>query len=67
MNKQFIQNQEEYLSIDIYISEKGLRLIKEGMLTKEQADKKYGRNRYGLNENAKPIRTIVHVLQPFKR
>lgn len=64
--KQIVYSQPRKVLIGKYISAKGLRLIQEGVLTKEQADKKYGRNRYGINPDAKPIRTITHKLDPHK-
>lgn len=46
-----------------YLSPKGKRLISQHGLTKKQKEeiwKKYGKNRYIPNPNAKPIGFIIH-------
>ena len=57
---QIIYSEKRKKFIENYLSPKGQRLVKEGKLTKEEATKKYGKNRYRVNLNAKPVKTINH-------
>lgn len=57
---QRIMSEPRKLLIDRYLSPKGKRLLNEGKISKEIAWKKYGKNRYTINLNSKPIKLIYH-------
>ena len=63
---QIIYSQPKKILVGRYLSPKGERLVSEGLLTKEQADAKYGKNRYTIDPNAQPIKMIKHRLNHQK-
>ena len=65
--KQVVYSEPQRILKERYLSPKGeillnSGLIQRGMITKEQIWEKYGKNRYIDNPNAKPVKTITHVL-----
>ena len=60
--KQVVYSEPQRILKEKYLSPKGKRLFADAK-TKEEKDfiwKLYGKNRYILNPNAKPIKTITH-------
>lgn len=43
-----------------YLTKKGKRLLMNKEITKKEAWEKYGKNRYTIDPEAKPIRVITH-------
>lgn len=44
-----------------YLTPKGKRLLANKEISKKEAWEKYGKKRYTINPNAKPIKVIVHT------
>ena len=64
---QVIYSEPQRILKERYLSPKGKillnsGLIQEGVITEKQIWEKYGKNRYTNNPNAKPVKTITHVL-----
>ena len=59
-NVQIVYSEKRKVFVKRYLSPKGKRLVNEGKLTVKEADEKYGKNKYRINENAKPIKQITH-------
>ena len=60
--KQVVYSEPQRILKEKYLSHKGERLLREGLITKELAWTKYGKNRYIDNPNAKPVKVITHIL-----
>ena len=59
---QTIYSEPRKIFVKRYLTEKGVRLVNAGTITPEEADKKYGKNLYRLNPNARPIKKITHQI-----
>lgn len=59
--KQIIYSEPRRILVERYLSPKGTRLLKTKEITKKEVWEKYGKNRYALNVNAKPVKVIAHV------
>lgn len=57
---QVIYSEPRRVFIERYLTPKGERLLKQGVLTKKEADEKYGKNRYRINTEAHPVKLIKH-------
>lgn len=44
-----------------YLTAKGRKLLQTNQITEKEAWEKYGKNRYRINLNAKPLKRIVHI------
>ena len=53
---QLIRTQPIRKLVGRYLTNKGKRLVAEGVLTPKQADEKYGKNRYTVNPDSKPFK-----------
>ncbi len=60
-NVQIVYSEKRKVFVKRYLSPKGQRLVDEFALTEERADRRYGKNKYRINENAKPIGKIIHA------
>ena len=45
-----------------YLTPKGVRLLNRGRFSKEEIWKLYGKNRYTINPEAKPVKQIKHIV-----
>ncbi len=61
--EQIIYSEPRRLFVKRYLTAKGVREVNAGYITPEEADRKYGKNRYRLNPNARPIRKIFHKVE----
>ncbi len=59
---QTVYSEPRRIFVKRYLTAKGCRLVNNGTITPEEADKKYGKNLYEFNENAKPIKEITHQI-----
>ena len=57
---QIIWSEPKYIMIGKYLTAKGLLLLKQKSITKEEAWFRYGKNRYKVNPNAKMVKVITH-------
>lgn len=57
---QTIYSESRRIFVKRYLTAKGVRLSTAGIISAEEADRKYGKNLYEFNENAKPIKEIYH-------
>jgi len=61
-NIQIIYSEQRRVFKEKYLTPKGVRLLANKEITKEDAWKRYGKNRYHINPNAKPIGEITHYV-----
>ena len=59
--KQVIYSEPRKLFKERYLTSKGAKLLLLKQISKEEAWKKYGKNRYRINPNAKTIKVINHL------
>ena len=60
MRKQSVLNKPKREIIGSYITNKGIRLLNEGVDPKE-VNAKYLKNRYATNKDVKVVRVVKHV------
>ena len=57
---QIIWSEPRFTKVGTYLTDKGLYLKKQGVITTEEAWARYGKTRYQFNPNAKAIKVITH-------
>ena len=57
---QVVYSEPQKLFVEKYLSPKGKRLLMNKEITKTEAWLKYGKNRYRINPNARPVKVIKH-------
>jgi len=58
---QIIYSEPQWILKERYITDHMLEKAIRLGLSKKEALAKYGKNRYQLNPNAKPIKTVIHL------
>lgn len=58
---QTVYSEPQWLLSGKYLTEKGKRLLQTKQITEKEAWEKYGKNRYRINPNARPLKRIVHI------
>lgn len=58
---QTIYSEPQWLLSGKYLTEKGKRLLQTRQISEKEAWGKYGKNRYHINPNARPLKRIVHI------
>lgn len=59
-NPQVVMSEKSRTLVEKYLSPKGKRLLAEKAISKKEAWARYGKNRYRVNEKAKPVKVIAH-------
>ena len=57
---QVVYSEPRKIFVKKYLTPKGQGLLLSKQITKKEAWEKYGKNRYKINPNAKPIKMISH-------
>ena len=68
VRKQVVYSEPRRILVEEYLTPKGERLM---ALAKTKAERKeikakYGKNRYKVNPNAKPVKLIIHYINPVQ-
>lgn len=59
--KQVVYSEPRKVFKEKYLTEKGQDLLNRGLISKKEAWNKYGKKRYTINPDAKPVKVITHV------
>lgn len=68
VRKQIVYSKPRKILVEKYLSPKGEKLMRLATTKKEKDEiwNKYGKNRYRNNPESKPIKIIVHKINPVQ-
>ena len=58
--QQTVYSEKRKIFVGMYLTPKGQYLLDNGKISKQEAERKYGKKKYRINPNAMPVKVITH-------